>query len=189
MFSLAGGIVAPGGEFPYGNSREFSPSMSFQLNSAFVVSSNKAFRIDVGYSRINKKPSYGVYTYSGGDANLVSFRCDFIIGEIKPASFFTAYALIGAGVHYTFIPSYTTTYIQTYWGNDSTHTYTYSNDSEQKLNFMFAIGGGAGIKLNKNLSVFTEIQYNSVSYHGEFFFFPFSSGYIPIRLGLTYHMF
>lgn len=188
MFSAGGGIIFPGGEFPYGNNRHYNPSISFQLNSAFVVSPSKAFRIDVGYSRIKKKSSEPGYSYSGGDANLISFRCDFIIGVLKPESFYTAYAIVGLGLHYTFVPAYSVT---STWRNSDTSyiTHTYNIEQEQKMNFVLAIGGGAGIKLNKNLLIYTEVQYNSVTYNSEFFFFPFASGYIPMRIGISYRMF
>jgi hypothetical protein len=186
LLSAAGGVIFPGAEFFYRNNRDYDPSLSFQLNSAFVVSSNKAFRIDLSYSKLVRKKPYYVISSTGGNVNMVSLSFDFVIGELKPESFFTAYGILGLGMHYTFIPAYTETVS---WGYDTTYnTYTSKYEEESRMNAVLRVGGGLGVKLSKHLTVFGEVQYNSVTYGG-FLFFAFGQGYIPVRFGLTYMLF
>lgn len=191
MFALGGGIVFPGGDFFSHYENEFEKSYCFQLAGSFYFSNNKIIRLDLGYSRLNRKdrPNYYYsenYSSSGGDKSLFSFKVDFLAGEFTSESNIIAYGLAGIGLHYTYISEYKYTYTSTW---DTTHhTYTYTNPAEKKMNAILSIGGGFGYKIKNKFGVYAEAEYNMVTYAGYVFFGPGTS-YFPLKLGLLYFIY
>jgi hypothetical protein len=185
-FSAGGGISLLSGGFFDDGYRKTSSSFSVQLNSTFITSSTKGFRIDLGYSRFKRKidDPYMV-DYQGGDIGMMTFKTDFVAGDLSPSSVVNAYALIGLGLHIIKEESYS--YKYRYY--DSSAYYTYTTPERSSTNVVFSIGGGLAFRFTKHLGVYSEIQYNMITYGGWFFFYGVGAGYFPIRAGLTYYLY
>jgi hypothetical protein len=186
IFSAGGGISLLSGGFFEDGYRKTSSSFSVQLNSTFVTSGSKGFRIDLGYSRFMRKINDPyMIDYQGGGIGMFTFKTDFIAGDLSPSSVINAYGLIGLGLHIIKEESYS--YKYSYY--DTLPPYTYTSPERSSTNVVFSIGGGLAFRFGKHLGVYSEIQYNMVTYGGWFFFYGIGAGYFPIRAGLTYYLY
>lgn len=69
LFSAGGGVSILTEGFFHQSYNRYSSLFSLQINAAFISSSSKGFRIDIGYSRFKKKADYYQWynNYEGGD--------------------------------------------------------------------------------------------------------------------------
>jgi len=186
MLSVGGGISFPAAEFVGIQDRDFSHSLSFQLNGGYLFKPDKAIRIDFGYSRLNRKArdNWGIISTQGGTANMLSLKADLLVGELRPKYNIFAYAFVGLGVHHINLAE---TIVTEYMNYDSTyHTYRY--EAVDEFNAVFCVGGGAGYRFMKSLGIYTEIQYTMASNKSSNIF-GYDGGYIPVRFGITYFIF
>lgn len=187
IFAVGGGVsFLTNGLFEDRSSRHKS-LFSLQLNSTFLTSSSKGFRIDLGYSRFKRNDdvySWGT-DFKGGDMEIYSFKTDFIMGDLSPASVINAYGSVGLGINYTREEESSYRYYISY---DSTW-HESKNPEETNTTLLFSLGGGLAYRFIKHFGAYIEIQYNMVSFGNSFFFYGFGAGYMPIRAGVTYYLY
>jgi hypothetical protein len=161
----------------------------------FFLSDSKAIKFDAGYTFVKAKyDNYGPYyysdphyeyTYEGGDASLFSFKGNILFGEFSPITRLTYYGSLGIGIHFLSLQEVT----EHYWTQnypDTTWVPRTSNiPSNTEINAIISIGASIGYRINKNLGLKAEIEYDLVTSSYAFIFFG-GRNYFPIRAGIYY---
>lgn len=198
ILSLGGGIgiINAFEDHQYGG-YDYKPKFSLQASGLIPLGENKGVRIDFGYTRWKKdeiiEPSYsgnGYFKTGAISKDYYYFKGDFVFGSISPVNKFWIYGIAGFGLHvmkegaYEYEHNYYDTWGSTY------HYYHNSYPGNSVTSAVISIGGAFGYRINKKLGVYADIQLNTLTYPGFYFFFGGGGiNYIPIRAGITYTVF
>lgn len=189
LFSLGGGIFLQSGE--YGGYNEGNkPGYSVNLTAGYPFSENKAVRIELSYSRLQREPyayelTYYPYTpvYVKQNIDIYNAFVDIVFGDFNTNTDFSIYGLAGLGIHHRIESEYQ---YQDYNYYDSTYI-NRTHPSYSSTLFSMSVGGGLRFRINKRIGAFAEAQYNMSTYEGFLWFF--GRGYFPLRAGITYSLY
>ena len=189
LFSLGGGFYLQSGEYG-GYNESNKPGYSLSLAAAYPFSENKAVRIELSYSRLQREPyayalSYYPYTsvYVKQNIDIYNAYVDIVFGDFNTNSDFSIYGIAGLGIQHRIDGEYEYRDYNYYDSSYTNRTYP----SYSSTLFSMSIGGGLHFKINKRLGAFAEAQYNMSTFEG--FFWIFGRGYFPLRAGITYSIY
>jgi len=189
LFTIGGGVFLQSGEYG-GYNESNKPGYSLNLTAAYPFSENKAVRLDLSYSRLQREPyayalSYYPYTpvFVKQNIDVYNVFVDIVFGDFNTNTDFSIYGIAGLGIQHKVEGEYEYTDYNYYDSTYINRTYP----SYSSTFFSMAIGGGLRFKINKRLGAFAEAQYNMSTYEGFFWFF--GRGYFPVRAGITYSIY
>lgn len=189
LFSLGGGVYLQSGEYG-GYNEGIKPGYTMSLTGAYPFSDNKAIRVDISYSRMQREPyayalSYYPYSpvFAKQNVDIYNAYVDLVFGDFNTNSDFSIYGIAGLGIQHKVEGEYEYTDYNYYDSTYINRTYpAYSSTL-----FSMSIGGGLRFKINKRLGAFVEAQYNMSTFEGFLWFF--GRGYFPLRAGITYSVY
>ncbi len=165
------------------------------LSAMFHIGEYRAIKIDAGFSFVkghdetyienySSYPApYNQHRYEGGDVALVSFKPNFVLGELSPKSKIFAFGSAGFGVQFIFVEQRKSSFYSRNYPDTSTYRY-YENvtPSQSSIGVLLSIGGGLGFRVNQRFSITGDAELNLTTAD-------YWKLYFPFRLGLNYSIF